>query len=114
MRKIKLKAQVKPKCNCEDHYLELCTSYDGETFTYQRYCYKCGKWWTYSEHRPLKYTVFSGIEYKPLASKLLTENAPQVLYGKNYVLVYSDLRNYEIWSLDGARCIKELIYSRRA
>ena len=47
MKKIKLKAKIKPKCDCENHYLELCTSFDGETYQYKRYCYKCHKAWNY-------------------------------------------------------------------
>lgn len=41
----KIRFNVKPKCNCEEHYLELCTSFDGEVFVYNRYCYKCGRTW---------------------------------------------------------------------
>ena len=113
MRKIKLKAQVKPKCNCEDHCLELCTSFDGETFVYQRYCYKCGKWWTYSEHRPLHYTALSDADCKPLASKLLTEDTPHVFYGKNNIILYDGHGRYEMWSLCNNGCIGELLFSWR-
>ena len=49
MKKIKIKAKIKPKCDCENHYLELCTSFDGETYQYQRYCYKCHKTWNYTK-----------------------------------------------------------------
>lgn len=47
MQKVKLKAR--PKCHCDEHYLELCISFDGENFVYKRFCYKCGKSWTYTE-----------------------------------------------------------------
>ena len=47
MKKVKLKA--KRKCHCEEHYLELCTSFDGKDFIYKRFCYQCGKTWTYTE-----------------------------------------------------------------
>ena len=45
-KRIKLKAHVKPKCDCENHYLELCTVFDGFENTYFRKCTKCGKSWT--------------------------------------------------------------------
>lgn len=38
--------KCKNKCDCGNHYLELCTAFDGVIFTYQRCCTSCGKWWT--------------------------------------------------------------------
>lgn len=46
MNKVQLKAKV--KCDCEEHYLELLQSFDGEIAVYKRMCCKCGKWWTYT------------------------------------------------------------------
>lgn len=47
MNKVQLKAKI--KCNCEEHYLELLQSFDGENAVYKRMCCKCGKWWMYTE-----------------------------------------------------------------
>ena len=51
MKKIKsINTIVKPKCDCENHYLELFSYFNGDVAaTYNRMCYKCGKWWTYTE-----------------------------------------------------------------
>lgn len=35
-------------CNCQDHYLELFQSFNDDGDTYNRMCYKCGKWWTHT------------------------------------------------------------------
>ena len=40
----RLKARI--KCNCNNHYLELLKTFDGDTYTYMKCCTKCGKWWT--------------------------------------------------------------------
>ena len=40
----KLKAKI--KCNCNDHYIELLSTFDGDTYTYMKCCTKCGRWWT--------------------------------------------------------------------
>lgn len=45
-KRIKIKAHIKPKCDCENHYLELCNFFDGLNGTYFRKCTKCGKTWT--------------------------------------------------------------------
>jgi hypothetical protein len=45
-KRIKLKAHVKSKCDCENHYLELCTFFDSLEKTYFKKCTKCGKVWT--------------------------------------------------------------------
>ena len=45
----KVNARVAPKCKCEEHFLELCTGFDGEIFSFERYCYVCGKSWVHKE-----------------------------------------------------------------
>lgn len=48
--KKQIKVRIKTECNCEDHHLELLTSFDGTTFVYKGFCYKCGKSWTYTKN----------------------------------------------------------------
>lgn len=49
MKRIRLKSRTVPQCNCYEHYLELLHSIDGDTFVWDRYCYKCGKHWRYAD-----------------------------------------------------------------
>lgn len=95
MRKIKLKVKVKPKCNCEDHYLELCTSFDGETFTYQRYCYKCGKWWIYTKHESLKDSVYD-ICFTSMDSTKIEVHIPRTIETENLMIFYNGYDRYDV------------------
>lgn len=85
--KIKVKIKTKPQCDCENHYLEVLKSFDGEVCTYNRMCYKCGKWWTYTtriEYRHMKQPSFHGnaaLSLKACTRSQLPNVARIVQYG---------------------------------
>lgn len=90
-KRIKLKAHVKPKCDCENHYLELCTVFDGFENTYFRKCTKCGKSWTEVEktYELIEHTVETATDitgrtitlYKPVI-RMAAENNGQFCVGE--------------------------------
>lgn len=50
VRVTKVNEKDRPKCKCGEHFLELCTGFDGEQFSFERYCYLCGKKWSHKEN----------------------------------------------------------------
>ena len=113
MRKIKLK--VKPKCNCEDHYLELCTSFDGETYVYQRYCYKCGKWWNYTKCESLKDPSPYGICFTSMIStKLKKVYVPRIIYTENMIIFDDRYGNYDVYEKMEDGCVGKRIITWRS
>ena len=74
-KRIKLKAHVKPKCDCENHYLELCTVFDGFENTYFRKCTKCGKSWTNVQKT---YEVWINPVHIISIAPLMFEGAPDI------------------------------------
>lgn len=79
------------KCDCENHYLEL-KSFDiqSNAFIYQRMCYKCGKWWTYSNNSmPLKNAT---LKFSFCSLKDLHENRVQHAEIGQIFFVYETLK----------------------
>lgn len=100
-KRIKLKAHVKPPCN-HDHYLELCQSFDGETYTYRRYCCECGRWWTHSEHVEQEQEFIETTHYVPWGQPIskvysycyTAKTGQAILFADNHVqknIMYRDI-----------------------
>lgn len=93
-KRIKLKAYVKPKCDCENHYLELLQSLNDNTTTYRRLCCKCGRWWTYTESLEFSQEKDETIVYNALGNPVARfVSLPRIIRKSNTIL-FDDGRGY--------------------
>lgn len=114
-RVIKLKAYVKPKCDCENHYLELCQSFEEDTIVYHRLCCKCGKWWTFSETTKIKYGDREEVAcYNILGEPMMTLwNIPKHVYKENVLICDDGRGRRDIYEVNRDGTLGKLIKSEK-
>lgn len=112
-KRIKIKAHVTPKCDCDKHYLELFHSADDSSITYKRFCYKCKTWWTYTEVTKTSYGSNECIAYSILGEPIVHFSYPRIERQHNTILFDDGRDRRDIYEVNRDGTLGKLIKSEK-